>query len=122
MLRILLDANMPIGLRAALPGHEVITAFEMGWGLLENGRLLTAAEEAGFVVMITGDKNIEHQQNLSGRKLALIVLSTNLWPTLSGNLFTIRAAVAKAASGSYTTLTFDRPALRLRRFTPKPEV
>lgn len=115
MLRILLDANMPIGLRAALPTHEVVTAFEMAWGELTNGKLLTAAEKAGFSVMITGDRSIVHQQNLTGRQLALVVLPTNLWPTIRGNL----AAVERATPGSYIALTFERPALRRRPWPPR---
>jgi hypothetical protein len=49
----------------------------MGWGALANGELLAAAEDAGLDVMITGDQNIAYQQNLEGRKLALVVLETN---------------------------------------------
>ena len=114
MLRILLDANMPIGLRAAFPDHRVLTAFEMGWGELTNGKLLTAAEEAGFSVMITGDKNIVHQQNLATRQLALVVLPTNLWPTIRGNLAAIVIAAEEATPGSYAVLMFERPPLRRR--------
>ena len=44
---------------------------------LVNGDLLRAAEDAGFEVMVTADQSLECQQNLKGRKLALVVLSTN---------------------------------------------
>jgi predicted nuclease of predicted toxin-antitoxin system len=67
MPRILLDQNLPRGLRDILPDHSVETAYNMGWGRLENGDLLTAAEDAGFAIMITADQNIRYQQNLSGR-------------------------------------------------------
>jgi len=46
----------------------------MGWAGLENGDLLDEAEKAGFVVMLTADKNIEKQQRMAGRSIALIVL------------------------------------------------
>jgi hypothetical protein len=82
MSRLLLDANMPRGLRAILSHHEVWTAHQMGWDRLENGELLLAAEAAGFDAMITADQNIRYQQNLSERLLALVVLATNHWPTL----------------------------------------
>jgi hypothetical protein len=58
---------------------------EMGWAELANGELLTVAETAGFAVMITGDKNLSYQQNLQGRELALVVLSTNDWNVLKQN-------------------------------------
>ena len=82
MPRLLLDANMPIGLRTVLIGHEVITAFEAKWNALTNGALIAAAEAAGFDMRVTGDQNLPHQQNLSNRKLSLLVLSTNHWPTI----------------------------------------
>ena len=46
----------------------------MGWAGLENGDLLDEAEKAGVVVMLTADKNIEKQQTMAGRSIALIVL------------------------------------------------
>jgi hypothetical protein len=49
---------------------------------LENGALLDAAEKAGFDVLLTCDQNVPYQQNFTDRRLALIVLSTNHWPTL----------------------------------------
>ncbi len=51
----------------------------MAWAALTNGELLAAAEGAGFDVMVSGDKNLVYQQNLAGRKLALVVLGTNSW-------------------------------------------
>jgi hypothetical protein len=76
-LRILFDRNVPVGVRRFLPGHEVRTFVEMRWHpRLENGELLKAVEEAQFDVMITSDQNILHQQNLTGRKLALVVLGS----------------------------------------------
>lgn len=77
-MRILFDKNVPYQLRRYLTDHEVRTAAEQGWARLVNGDLLKAAEEHGFTVMVTADQSLEYQQNLSGRRLALIVLSTNL--------------------------------------------
>jgi hypothetical protein len=64
--------------------------------------LLAAAEEAGFDVLVTADKNIRHQQNLTGRRLALVVLSTPQWPVVRLHLEIIAAAVDAATPGSYT--------------------
>lgn len=69
----LLDHNTPVPLRYCLVGHRVETAYELGWAELINGALLRAAEEAGYDVMITTDRGIPYQQNLTGRRLALIV-------------------------------------------------
>jgi hypothetical protein len=101
-LRILFDKNVPVGVRRFLPGHEVRTFAEMQWHpQLENGALLRAAEAAGFDVMITSDQNIVHQQNLTGRKLALVVLGSNIWPIVVNHGSSITAKVDAAAPGSY---------------------
>jgi len=62
-------------------GHQISTAFEMGWSNLSNGDLLDAAENI-FDLFITTDKNLHHQQALSGRRLAIIVLPTTSWPEI----------------------------------------
>jgi hypothetical protein len=72
---ILLDNNTPRGVARALTGHTVTEARERGWATLKNGELLTVAEEAGFDVLVTSDKSIRYQQNLEGRKIALVVLT-----------------------------------------------
>ena len=76
MTRILFDQNVPVGLRRHL-ADEVSTAYENGWHELRNGELLDAAESARFDVFLTCDQSIRHQQNLAGRKIAIIVLLTN---------------------------------------------
>ena len=78
-MRILLDQNTPAPLRYALIGHQVETAYERGWSELSNGKLIAEAESAGFDVLITSDQSIPYQQNWSGRKLGLLILSTNDW-------------------------------------------
>jgi hypothetical protein len=76
-LRILFDKNVPYPLLRYLAKHDVHTAEELGWARLANGDLLRSGEDAGFEIMVTADQNLEYQQNLKGRKLALVVLSTN---------------------------------------------
>ena len=71
-MRIVFDKNVLVGVRRFLSQHSVCTYAEMQWHpQLENGDLLSAAEVAGFDVMITSDQNIRYQQNSAGRKLAL---------------------------------------------------
>ncbi|HVI07207.1 MAG TPA: hypothetical protein VND65_02825, partial [Candidatus Binatia bacterium] len=67
-MRILFDHNVPAGAAQALSKHEVTQAIERGWHRISNGELIANAEEAGFDVFLTGDKQIRYQQNLTGRR------------------------------------------------------
>jgi hypothetical protein len=62
-MRILFDQATPVPARPYLIGHTVSTAAQLGWDRLQNGRLLSAAEEAGFEILLTTDKNMRYQQN-----------------------------------------------------------
>jgi hypothetical protein len=114
-MRILLDENAPSGLRRILTSHDVRTAAEMGWSRYANGQLLDEAEKAGFDALITGDQSFAFQQNLAGRNIAVIVLSTNAWPVIRSQPQTVRRAIANAAPGTFTHATFRRPRLPRRR-------
>jgi hypothetical protein len=81
-LIVLFDANTPAALARSLRGHQVTRAGQLGWHRLENGALLDAAEQAGYEVLVTCDQNLRYQQNFTDRKLAVVILSTNHWPTL----------------------------------------
>jgi hypothetical protein len=115
---ILFDQNTPRQLRRALIGHEVRTALQMGWDSLANGELMEAAENGGFDVMISADQNLRYQQNLSGRRLALVVLTTNHWDDIRPQADRVAAAVKAIQPGGYVTVAFDRPPLRRRPFSP----
>jgi len=75
---------------------------EYGWDTVSNGELLTVAEAAGFDVLITTDKNIRYQQNLAGRKIAIVVLGKGRWRLIKPILAELAAAVNRATPGSYT--------------------
>lgn len=98
---ILLDNNAPRGLVLALAGHTVTEARERGWASLKNGELLSVAEQAGFDVLVTADQNIRYQQNLRGRKIAIVVLTQLRWGLVRGRLTEIAAAVNAASPGSF---------------------
>lgn len=102
---ILFDNGTPAPLRYALEGHTVVEALERGWDRLVNGELITAAEAAGFEVLLTTDKNIRYQQNLTGRRIAFVVLGNQQWPILRRHLELVLAAVNAAAPGTYTEVT-----------------
>jgi hypothetical protein len=101
-MRILFDHGTPSPLREALPGHRITRAQDVGWDRLNNGELLTAAEQAGFELLLTTDKNIRYQQNLTGRTLAILVLGTSQWPVLRLHVQRIAEAVNAVTPGSYT--------------------
>ena len=101
-MKILLDECVPLQVRLALPDHEVATAQRMGWGGISNGDLLDKAERAGFQVFILADKNLRYQQNLSGRRIAILELWTNHRPTLEKHFAEIHAAVGKLSAGEYS--------------------
>jgi hypothetical protein len=82
LMRVLFDENVPYNLRRVLSSHTVQFSAELGWGGLENGDLLSAAEAASMDVMVKADQNIRYQQNLLDRKIALVVLGSNRWPYL----------------------------------------
>jgi hypothetical protein len=98
---VLFDQGTPKPLRAFLKGHTVKTAWEQGWSALSNGELLRAAEAAGFQVMVTTDKHLTHTQNLSGCKLALVVLGNSQWPVLRLHADLVVGGVNAATAGSY---------------------
>lgn len=66
-----------------------------------DGVLLDAAEAAGFELFVTADKNIRYQQNLTGRKIAIVVLGNAQWPILRRHVERVVAAVNAATPGSY---------------------
>jgi glutamate racemase len=99
-MRILFDQGTPAPLRSALANHSVATAHEMGWSQLGNGELLAAAEAASFELLVTTDQQLRHQQNLSRRTLAILVLPTTSWPLIRQNIAAILKSIQSASAGS----------------------
>ena len=100
-MRVLFDQGTPAPLRQVLLPHTVETAHERGWSALKNGELLQAAEAAGFEVLVTTDMNLRHQQNLSERRIAVVVLSTTSWPRIRAVGEEVARAVTRAATERY---------------------
>src|SRR5437667_4313299 len=99
---ILFDQATPVPIRPFLKGHMVRTATQQGWDTLKNGALLTAAEDAGFDVLLTTDKKMRYQQNLTGRRIAIVVLSHSQCPVVRVHVGLVTAAVNAVTPGSYT--------------------
>ena len=79
----------------------------MGWAELDNGDLLNAAE-AMFDALITTDQNLRHQQNLTGRRFAILVLPTTSWPVIQTRVAEVVAAVNELRAGELRELIFPR--------------
>lgn len=101
-MKVLLDENLPHSLRLHLGGHDAQTAVYAGFAGLKNGELLSAAEEAAFDVLVTGDQTLHYEQNLANRRLAIVSLSAVSWQILEPHVEQIVAAVDAAAPGSFT--------------------
>jgi len=102
-MRVLFDHSEPAPLRHHLREHTVSEAYGQGWQTLSNGELLTQAVTAGFEVLVTAGKNIRYQQNLSTRRIALVVLGNPRWPILRNHAALVAAAAA--LPGSYYEVT-----------------
>ncbi|MBI2802204.1 MAG: hypothetical protein HYX63_18295 [Gammaproteobacteria bacterium] len=100
-MRVLFDQATPVPIRTYLDQHIVSTAAQQGWDKFKNGDLLAAAEAAGFDVLLTTDKNMRYQQNLKGRKIAVVVLGRQQWPQLLLHVLRIVEGVNAAVPGSY---------------------
>jgi predicted nuclease of predicted toxin-antitoxin system len=105
-MKVLLDACVPRPLRKFLPDHTVQTAQEMGWGQLKNGALIKEAESQ-FDAFVTSDQNLKYQQNITGRKLAILVLPTNDWPMIRLHTDEIAATVVALKPGDFVELNWD---------------
>jgi hypothetical protein len=104
-MKILFDHGTPAPLRRQLPGHEISTAYEMGWAKLSNGDLLATAEKS-FDAFVTTDQNLRYQQNLTGRRLAILVLPTTSWLEIQKHTDKVSDAVNALKPGNFIELQF----------------
>lgn len=103
-MRILLDECVPWPLHKSLDaGHEFSTAQREGWKSITNGELLTFAE-GNFDLFLTSDQNLAYQQNLAGRRIAILELSTNKLRRLQAAAATIQMAIAAIRPGDFVKL------------------
>ena len=110
-MNVLLDENLDHRLRNYLDKHDVFTTSYKGWDGLKNGKLLETAEKGGVDVLVTGDKTLSYEQNLTGRKLAIVALSAVEWRIVKDHLGVIVAAVDNATRVTFQTAdcgTFSR--------------
>ncbi len=91
-------------MRRYLNGHVVATAYELGWSTVTNGDLIRLAEQEGYELLITTDTNLRYQQNLRGRSIAILVLTTTSWPRIRQVAVEIQAVVDAITEGDYQEL------------------
>ena len=100
---VLFDNGTPRTLaRFLIENHMVMESRARGWHELENGDLLNEAEAAGFDVLVTTDKNLGYQQNLTGRKIAIVVLGQGRWGLIKPHVAQVVKAVNSATAGSFS--------------------
>ena len=100
-MKVLFDQGVPVPLRTHLAGHDVDTAYELGWSDLQNGELLDATERDGYQVLLTTDQNLKHQQNLAGRRIAIVVLLSTSWPRIQSQVAAVTSAIDSVSPGDY---------------------
>ena len=108
-MRILFDHGTPSRIASALVGHAITEAIDRGWDQISNGDLLTLAEEAGFELLLTTDKNLRYQQNLTNRKISIVVLGNSTWGYVHPCLDRVLLAVNAATTGSFAEVEIPLP-------------
>lgn len=102
-MRILFDECIPAPLRRLFTGHECRTAQHCGWTEKKNGELLRLAESE-FELFLTADQNMEYQQRMTGRKIAILLLSTNRLRRLQPAIQLILDTISNMKPGEYRRL------------------
>ena len=105
----------PVPIRRYLAGHIVGISADLGWERLRNGDLLAVAEQAGYKLLLTTDKNLRHQQNLKERGIAIVVIAHSQWPTLEPHVQRVVEAFNVAVPGSYAEVDTPLPPKRFFR-------
>ena len=106
-MRVLFDQGTPVPLRKQITGHYISTAYELGWGTLQNGELLSQAQANGFAVLVTTDQNLAYQQNLNARTIAVIAIKSTRWLRINQVVNQIQAALDSITNNEY--IEIDTP-------------
>jgi hypothetical protein len=119
MLRVLFDKNVPYSLRPYLSDYQVQTAEDEGWGQISNGELISSAEKEGYQIILTCDQNIQYQQNLTRCQISMVVLGSNIWPSIRPKIAEVVAALKRASPGSFEFIEIAPPPKRRRLGDPR---
>src|SRR5947208_17078630 len=102
-MKILLDECVPWPMYKMLTGHEGVSVQKHGWTGIKNGELLALAERV-FDLFITSDQSIEYQENLAGRSIGILTLSTNNLRRIVAAAALVQTAVATVQPVEYRRL------------------
>ena len=102
-MKILLDECVPWPMHRLLTNHTCTSVQAQGWSGIRNGDLLKRAE-GEFTLSITSDQNIRYQQNLAGRLIAILELSTNDLRRIQGAASLIEAAITEIQPAEFKQL------------------
>jgi hypothetical protein len=100
-MNILFDQGTPVPLRRYRHPHRVDTASKRGWSSLRNGDLISQAEAVGYHAFISTDQSLKYQQNLSSRRIRILVLTTTSWPRISKKVALVREELDRLEAGGY---------------------
>jgi hypothetical protein len=106
-MRVLIDECIDERLRHEFPGHNCQTARYAKLAGLKNGTLLSAAEAAGFEVVITVDQEIPFQQNMKARRVGVLILcaATNRLRDLQKLVLSAQAALDTIRPGEVVRIS-----------------
>jgi hypothetical protein len=102
-MNILIDECLPAYLKTVLTNVSSQTVQEAGWSTVKNGPLLTLAEQS-FDVFLTADQNLQYQQNLKGRNIAIIVFPSNRLPIVKEYETQLKHVLTSIKPGDYVEL------------------
>jgi hypothetical protein len=105
-MRVLFDQGTPVPLRRFLDSHTVTTVYEKGWSSTRNGDLLQLAYQQRFEAFLTTDQHLKHQQNLTNRSIAILVLPTTSWPVIQKHTAKIAAVLDSIKPGDFIEIDF----------------
>ncbi len=111
-MKIPFDHGTPSSLRLHLTEHSVDRSAEKGWELFENGELIHKAGEEGYEVIVTTDQSMRYQQNLAGRRLAIVVLMSTAWARVKNCIQEIHTADEDVNPGQVREVPIHRLSTR----------
>jgi hypothetical protein len=101
-VKVLLDEMLPAGVAGLLPDHEVTTVQQAGFTGLKNGVLIQRAAASGYGVLLTADRSLPAQQNITASEIAVVLVRGSRMTEVSGQAAEIQKAVASARPGTVT--------------------
>ncbi|MFT4113639.1 hypothetical protein [Silvibacterium sp.] len=117
-MKVILDEGVPKQLASNLPGHSVTTVQDQGWASVKNGKLLALIAENRFEAFLSCDRNLEFQQTLGHRPFAILLLSTNHWPSMKPHIGKITDELDASEPGTVRQVTCGIFQKRRRPFAP----